>query len=122
MRIKRMYEVRPVNDTHITVERRFNKKKNEFEDVERTVNGGFLVAFPQGHSTFFETEEQMAAAGITLDAALVDMDTGMRVSPDMAARFNMSLHDMIDSNVRMSGSGRRAHSVDLINRAIAEGE
>ena len=46
-----------------------------YEEYEET--GGFLVHFPQGHSTYFSNEDKLREAGIDAnDDAFVDMETG----------------------------------------------
>lgn len=54
-------------------ERKFVKKEVESR-------GGWLVIFPAGHSTRFETEEQLKHFELSTKAMLVDANTGLEVN------------------------------------------
>lgn len=47
-----------------------------FEKSTEMIEGGYMVYFPQGHSLFLETEEELARYGLSDDAKLIDMESG----------------------------------------------
>lgn len=59
---------------------------------------GFMVYFPAGHSVFFESEEQLKRYGLTKDAELVDMNTGLSVN-EMSKR-SMTPKQIVTRNTR----------------------
>lgn len=61
---------RPVKITR----RVYDKETKKFSDEDIEIVDGFMVYFPQGHSTFFASVEALRAAGLTEKPRTVDME------------------------------------------------
>lgn len=122
MNIKRKYEIERIDTKRETVEMVYNTKAKKMEARKRTIDGGFMVYFPQGHSTFFEDEATMRAMGITEVGALVDMDTGMPVSAEMLSMFDNSLKNLVERNTQITPPSQRGAPRGGVAQSIADGE
>lgn len=124
MRIKRRYEIEVLPDTHTrkVAENVYDPKLKKVVPRVRTIKGGFNVYFPQGHLTFFETREQMEAQGVVIDNALIDMDSGLPVSTEMAGMFDHSLREQVERNTIFVKPSQRGRIDDPLQRALEAGE
>jgi hypothetical protein len=68
------------------------------EQEKEEVIDGFMVYFPQGHSMFVETEEELHRLGLSKDAELVDMNTGLSMNEMM--KRHQSPKQIVKRNTR----------------------
>jgi hypothetical protein len=97
---RKAFEVEPLGELHKhkIVVQEWNKDARKFTPVEKEIVGGYMVYFPQGHSMFIESEEQLQRLGLNSVSGLVDMDTGMNVD-DINPE---SIRERIESRARGS--------------------
>jgi hypothetical protein len=83
-----------------------NKLLGGFDEIEESVNAGWMVYFPNGASVHVWTEEEMKRQGFLNEPSLVNMDTG----DDMGAASGQSLKSRSE---QLSNRGRSYTSANL---------
>jgi hypothetical protein len=78
---RRVYEVEELGKNTCTVLRNTctNKESRKWERQTREAIGGYMVYFPQGHSIYVETKEQLRRLNLHQMSGFVDMNTGLMV-------------------------------------------
>jgi hypothetical protein len=103
--VKRAYEVERV-DKHTLVEQvaqfedtgektKLGKPINRFigfKTEKRTVEDGYMVYFPRGHSIYVENDDALKRLRMESEGGLIDMDTGL---PHMPNAEPASLKDAV---------------------------
>lgn len=95
-----------INEDGEEVENLDHRKNFIEEEQTRVIPTSYMVYFPNGHSTWFETKAAMAQAGIVESENFeVDLETGLPVMPHAV----MSLKEHVERNTRTTQNfGRRA--------------
>lgn len=106
LQLSKTHEVEEMPDM-VTVRTRIVAVKDEktgkhlkFEHEQFERKGGYMVYFPNGHSTFFESEEKLNEAGLSLEPKLVNLATGEEVPEEF-----LSIKSIVTSKTR--GRGKR---------------
>lgn len=90
------------------------KKQYKFVEQKRTVTGGWMVYFPQGHSLYIETADQLAQFKLNAPSGLVDMATGEAVTDEQSTIKDHVLRSTQRVSQRHSGDGSRAGEIDSV--------
>jgi hypothetical protein len=106
MAIVQKFEIHQVRDRAITEQvyrkvpvegSKDGKTQLVMETIERIVPVSYMVYFPNGGSTWFETKGAMAEAGILEHENIeIDTETGLPVAPPQ----HKSLRDQVQAGVR----------------------
>lgn len=104
LHLSKTHEIEEVPD--LEVERtRITPVKDEktgkhlrFDHSVIKIKGGFMAYFPNGHSTFFESEAKLREAGLELEPKLVNLATGEEVPEDF-----LSIKSLVASKTRSRG-------------------
>ncbi len=107
-KVRKRFQVRVMKDRRI-VETIYARNPEKAEtgipfittEAERVIPVSYMVFFPNGHSTWFETKEAMYRAGLTETANFeVDMDTGEAV--EAAPQYD--LEKVVEAKTRRSSN------------------
>jgi len=104
---KPMFEVERLPENYTSTVKSFKKnaKTGRLEATEKTVKGGFMAYFPQGHSIRVTTEAELDRLALNNTPPLVDMEHGV-VYPVAAQATNRSLKEHVS---RKTVSGHNVH-------------
>lgn len=133
MSIKAEYIVRKLPQSFVTYENVSAYEQDPAPDadspkppkrlVQKQVEsrGGWLVIFPGGHSIRLTSEDQMKTFGLSSEAKLVDMNTGLQVD---AHGMPVDLAHLLSPDMQMQPKGdstlTEGAEIDPVEAALAQ--